>query len=214
MTVTHFPSDATLAAFASGALDEGRSLVVATHLALCPESRARVRAYEHIGGELLNRNTPTPMAADALANTLARLDAPESASERGLPPRGDNDIRLPAPLDAYDLGSWQWIGRGVRLRTVSGLDDQASRVFMLCAEPGTRLPHHRHTGAEWTCVFQGAFTHAHGRYGTGDFDEADETVEHHPTVEAGEACICLVALQGQIQFQGWFGRLLQPFVRI
>ena len=213
MTVTHLPSDATLGAFAAGNLDEGRSLVVATHLSLCAESRARVRAFEHVGGELLSRIEPTPMQGGAVQATLARLDDPLVLLGQKTPHRND-EIRLPAPLQSYDLGPWRWIGRGVRLRTVSGLSDTESRVFMLYAEPGTRLPAHRHTGIEWTCVFQGAFTHAHGRYGTGDFDEADETVEHHPTVEAGEACICLVALQGQIQFQGWFGRLLQPFVRI
>ena len=85
---------------------------------------------------------------------------------------------------------------------------------MLKAEPGTRFPHHRHSSSEWTCVLQGAFRHDHGRYGPGDFDEADETVEHKPVVEEGVACICLVALQGKLEFQGWLGRMLQPFVRI
>jgi putative transcriptional regulator len=85
---------------------------------------------------------------------------------------------------------------------------------MLRAQPGTRLPRHRHKGDEWTCVFEGAFRHEHGRFGPGDFDEADESVEHHPTVEAGVPCICLVALDRGIAFQGWIGRLLQPLVRI
>jgi len=213
MTITHFPSDATLAAFTAGNLDEGRSLVVATHLALCPQSRARVNAFAHAGGEFLNRIEPTPMRSGAVQKALARLD--DSIVSIGAKATQNHDkIHLPEPLNSYHLGAWQRIGGGVRLRTVSGLSDQESRVFMLYAEPGTRLPHHRHTGKEWTCVFQGAFTHAHGRFGAGDFDEADETVEHHPTVGSDEACICLVALQGQILFQGWFGRLLQPFVRI
>ena len=72
----------------------------------------------------------------------------------------------------------------------------------------------RHTGTEWTCVFEGAFTHALGRYGAGDFDEADESVEHDPVVDAERGCVCLVALQGHIELQSWLGRLIQPFVRI
>jgi putative transcriptional regulator len=92
--------------------------------------------------------------------------------------------------------------------------DDAVRVFMLKAAPGTKLPKHRHTGTEWTCVFQGAFRHQLGRYGAGDFDEADESVEHDPVVEEGDTCICLVALRGSIELQGFFGRLLQPLVRI
>ena len=80
--------------------------------------------------------------------------------------------------------------------------DQGVRVFMLKAAPGTRIPRHKHTGTEWTCVFEGAFRHDLGRYGPGDFDEADETVEHNPVVEDDEPCVCLVALQGSIDFRG------------
>jgi putative transcriptional regulator len=63
-------------------------------------------------------------------------------------------------------------------------------------------------------VLEGAFRHEHGRYGPGDFDEADDTVEHHPVVEPERPCICLVAMRGEIVLQGWLGRLLQPFVRL
>jgi putative transcriptional regulator len=121
---------------------------------------------------------------------------------------------LPAPLDRYAMGPWRWIGRGVQWRSVDVKSDEGVRVFMLKGAPETRLPRHRHTGTEWTCVFEGAFTHALGRYGAGDFDEADESVEHDPTVDAEHGCVCRVALQGHIELQGWLGRLIQPFVRI
>ena len=73
---------------------------------------------------------------------------------------------------------------------------EGTRVFMLKAAPGTRIPHHEHAGIEWTCVLQGAFRHQHGRYGAGDFDEADEAVEHRPVVEDGAECMCLVGVAG------------------
>jgi putative transcriptional regulator len=215
MTIHHHPSAETLAAFAAGQLDEARALVVATHIALCAECRDSLHRYEDVGGALLVEAAPAAMAEDALARTLAVLDAPDRAVAQRLPTvprqRGDG---LPAPLGAYDLGPWRRIGRGVELRRVDVASDGGPRVFMLRAQPGTRLPAHRHKGDEWTCVFEGAFRHEHGRFGPGDFDEADESVEHHPTVEAGVPCICLVALDKGIAFQGWLGRLLQPLVRI
>jgi len=215
MSIHHHPSGETLAAFASGQLDEARALVVASHVALCPECRASLRRLEDFGGALLAGTDPAAMAGDALARSLAALDAsPVAAPSESLvtpPPRSDG---LPAPLAAYDLGPWRWIGRGVELRKVDVVSDEGLRVFMLRAQPGTRLPRHRHKGDEWTSVFEGAFRHQHGRFGPGDFDEADESVEHHPTVEAGVPCICLVALDKGIAFQGWIGRLLQPLVRM
>ena len=60
---------------------------------------------------------------------------------------------------------------------------------------------------------EGAFRHDLGRFGPGDFDEADETMEHNPVVEDEVPCICLVALKGSIALQGWMGRLLQPLIR-
>jgi len=211
MTITHHPSDATLAAFASGTLDEARALVVATHLSLCAECRKAVRAFEHVGGALLDDLQPAEISAGALERAMAQLGAPEAISPV---PRDQRLKNLPAPLSQYELGSWRWIGRGVQYRSVPVSSAEGGRVFMLKAAPGTRLPRHRHTGTEWTCVFDGAFQHDFGRYGPGDFDEADETMEHNPVVEDGVPCICLVALKGSIELQGWMGRLLQPLIRI
>jgi putative transcriptional regulator len=214
MTIQHHPSDETLAAFASGTLDEARGLVVATHLSLCAVCHNAVRAFEHVGGVLLDDLTPTDMSAGAAECAMAQLERPEpvSPARRGLPAAATRD--LPAPLAQYDLTPWRWIGRGVQWRSVAVNSADGGRVFMLKAAPGTRLPRHRHTGTEWTCVFEGAFRHDLGRFGPGDFDEADESVEHNPSVEDEVPCICLVALHGSIKLQSLMGRLLQPLLRI
>lgn len=214
MSITHHPSDETLALFASGGLDEARSLVVATHLSLCPACRKTVRDFEDVGGAMLDALRPEAMPSHALTQMLAKIETADSGEKRRELPPPVPAIPLPAPLGAYAMGPWRWIGRGIEWRRVDVAADDGMRVFMLRAQPGIRLPRHRHKGDEWTCVFQGAFRHDLGRFGPGDFDEADEAVEHHPTVEKGVPCICLVALEGGIAFQGWMGRLLQPFVRI
>ena len=215
MTITHHPSEETIAAFAAGQLDEARALVVASHVALCPACRDSLHRLEAVGGAILADTAPATMPADALDRSLAALDVAVAESRTVPPPPAPRPAgRLPAPLGAYDLGPWRRIGRGIEWRKVDVASDDAVRVFMLRAQPGTRLPRHRHKGDEWTCVFEGAFRHQHGRFGPGDFDEADESVEHHPTVEAGVPCICLVALDKGIAFQSWIGRLVQPFIRI
>jgi putative transcriptional regulator len=215
MTIIHHPSDATLSAIASGTLDEARGLVVAAHLSLCAQCRNAVHAFEAAGGALLDDVAPEAMSAGALQRAMAALGpldiiAPAIRGAAAATAAGD----LPAPLSHYAVGPWRWIGRGVQWRPVDVASDEGVRVFMLKAAPGTKLPRHRHTGTEWTCVFDGAFTHDLGRYGAGDFDEADASVEHNPVVDAAHGCVCLVALQGHIELQGWMGRLIQPFVRI
>jgi putative transcriptional regulator len=211
MTITHHPSDATLAAYAAGTLDEARGLVVATHLTLCSACRNAVRGFEEVGGALLEAAEPAELSSGALQRAMAALGPLDIIA----PTVPANAVSyLPEPLSRYAIGPWRWIGRGVQWRPVDVASDDGVRVFMLRAKPGTKLPRHRHTGTEWTCVFQGAFSHALGRYGSGDFDEADESVEHDPAVDAELGCVCLVALQGQIELQGFIGRLIQPFVRL
>ena len=212
MTITHHPSDATLAAYAAGNLDEARGLVVATHVSLCGACRNAVRGFEAAGGALLEAAEPAELSTGALQRAMAALGPLDIIAPAA--PGAATASDLPAPLSHYAVGPWRWIGRGVQWRPVEVASDAGVRVFMLKAAPGTKLPRHRHTGTEWTCVFEGAFTHALGRYGSGDFDEADESVEHDPVVDSEHGCVCLVALQGHIELQGWLGRLIQPFVRI
>jgi putative transcriptional regulator len=170
-----------------------------------------VRSFERLRGIALEDGEQSPMAADALQRALAAISSDEFPQPVR---RSGTQSEWPAPLASYPLGTWRWIGRGVQWRSVPVPPEQGTRVFMLKAAPGTRIPHHEHAGLEWTCVLQGAFRHQNGRYGAGDFDEADESIDHLPVVEDGIECICLVALQGQIRFKGWIGRLVQPFVRI
>jgi putative transcriptional regulator len=210
MTINHHPSDETLAAFASGTLDEARSVVVAAHLSLCMQCRKAVSMFEELGGTMIADASPAPMRAGAVDAALARL----ALNKDEATPMQTMPSDYPDDLSPYSVGSWRWVGRGLYWRKADVHSDDGTRVFMLKAAPGTWLPHHRHAGTEWTCVLEGAFSHEHGRYGPGDFDEADETIEHRPYVEKNGPCICLVALQGGLRLQGWIGQLLQPFVRI
>ncbi len=202
--IKHHPTPQTLADYAAGTLDEARGLIVAVHLDRCARCSGEVERFEAVGGALLEQAPAVVLRPGALEAALRSIG--EHLPAENAPQAG--------PLDAYELGPWRWVGPGVRQRSVSIPEKGGMKVFMLRAEPGTRLPPHRHVGYEWTCVLEGAFEHELGRYGPGDFDEADETMEHKPTVCPGEACICIVALQGNIELQSRLGRLLQPLLRL
>lgn len=78
--IRHHPTEDRLAAYAAGGSSEAESLLVASHLVLCPDCRRRVGDYEALGGMLLEALPAEPLAEDSLARTLARLDrtAPEA----------------------------------------------------------------------------------------------------------------------------------------
>jgi putative transcriptional regulator len=208
MSMAHRPSDETLAAFAGGHLDEGLALAVAAHVELNSESRHLVHELQAVQGALLDRIEPIAMTRGA----------PDPAGQK---PLADNaviaspsmELGMPNVLRPYALGPWRPIGIRVAMRRVEVPGAQA-RVFMLRAGPGIALPHHKHTGCEWTTILSGAYEHEYGRYAAGDFDEADAEHDHTPRVDPVEGCTCLVAMTGNVLFQGWLGRLLQPLVRL
>jgi putative transcriptional regulator len=102
----------------------------------------------------------------------------------------------------------------VHLRPIRLPEASATRVFLLKSQPGTRMIEHTHSGFEMTCVLSGSFAHAGGHFGPGDFDFGDGSTDHEVMIDSTEACICLVAMQGELKLNGILGRLLQPLIRM
>lgn len=206
------PSEETFLAYAAGTLREGPALVVATHLVLSPQSRDWVHKLEAVGGALLDALPPSEISGDALDRIMARI---ETEFRPDTPPQPDPELpNLPEPLLRYGFGPWQWAGRGTQVRRVLVPEDGACRVIMFKIDPGRKMPQHTHSGLEFTCVVSGSYSDESGRFGPGDFEEADEHTSHRPIVNSDVPCICVVALDGAIKLEGVIGRLLQPFVRI
>jgi putative transcriptional regulator len=206
------PSEERLLAYAAGTLSPPQAVIVATHLALRPANDAWVRQLQAVGGEFLETTAPSPLSNDALARAMARIDA-DAGEAKAQPPLNDMP-ELPEPLRRYALGPWRRIGPGMRMRDVHAPRDGDCRIILLKIDPGRETPRHTHAGVELTCVLSGAYATETERYDVGDLEEADEDVRHRPRVVSDEPCLCVVALDGQIQLDGWLGRLMQPFVRL
>jgi putative transcriptional regulator len=213
MIIRHHLTDPLLMAYAAGDLPEALSLVVATHVSMCDECRARLSAHEAVGGAVIERCGAVAMAEDSLAACLARIDARPPVRSRPAPRRGD----VPGPLTDYvgpDLAgvNWRPVGMGVRQSILAEGGGASARLLHIPA--GQAMPDHGHRGIEVTLVLKGAFLDGNLRFGPGDVGIADESMEHTPVAEAWGDCICLAAADGRLRFQGLLPRLAQPFFRI
>lgn len=200
--IRHHPSEATLLACAAGNLPEPHARVVAAHLTFCPDCVRSLAQAEAVGGALLADLPPSPLAADALAQALARLDAPLPAEP----------VPVPATLAGLATGRWRWTGPGIAMMKLLPRDASDTRLDLIRVAPGVALLEHGHTGHESTCVLQGAFEDVTGAYHAGDFIETDGEVAHRPTALGGEACICLIATSGHLQPRGVLGWLVRPLL--
>jgi putative transcriptional regulator len=217
MTIRHHIGETILMAYAAGQLPEAFSLVVATHLSLCDDCRAKASAYDVLGGVMLDGSAAADMAADVIDAALARITALPQA--RSAPPRRPmrTDPRVPAPLQDYigpslDRVRWRSLGTGARQAILDTGKDASARLLFIPA--GQKMPDHGHNGLEMTLVLQGAFLDGDTRFGVGDVDVADQSTEHRPVAEAWNDCICLAATDSKLRFSGLIPRLAQPFFRI
>lgn len=220
MTVKHHIGDDLILAYATGELDEATSLLVATHMALCPKCREALELAETIGGTLIEAETEAEVTEDALAAVLSRIDS--GPEPEPLPQSAKRSARgafvLPQPLRDYaggDVDSLRWrsLGGGVRhLPIETGASRATARLLYIPA--GSKVPDHGHRGLELTLVLKGSFYDEGAWFRRGDVEEADATIEHQPVAGPEEPCICLAVTDAPLRFRSLIPRLAQPFLGI
>jgi putative transcriptional regulator len=211
MDIRHHPEDEILLAHAAGRLETGMRLVLGSHLELCPACRDRVRTLDALGGVLLEEMAPAAISGDALARTLARIDASvatvERSTGRSAPPPLPPGATWPQVLAHCSATPWRWIGPGMRWSRVSVPEAPEANVFLLRIAAGKYLPVHTHSDREMTQILYGRFHDGRALFGPGDFDAADKNVHHQPVVQDGSECICLASLSGRLRFDSPIARL-------
>ena len=215
MMIRHHLTDDILMAYSAATLPEAFNLMVAAHVSLCDDCRARLEAFDAVGGAVLDDICDSAAMSDgALAATMALIaggapvNVPRVARGAGV---------LPAPLQDYvggDLDAIQWrpVGMGVKQAILPTSKDAAARLLLIPA--GAAMPDHGHGGLEMTMVLQGAFIDSGERFARGDVEVATADLAHTPIADIGEDCICLAVTDAPLKFKSLLPRIAQPFLRI
>lgn len=205
--------DELLAAHAAGRLPAPLALIIGTHLALSPESRAAYRTYEATGGVLLDEIEPAQLKPDAWDRLRQQLGEVQPQQQ---PPVPEALRHIPRPLRDYIPGSLdrlRWRTRGSVSEAVLDLGTPGYRTVLLRVRAGRAVPQHAHEdGHELTLVLEGSFHDELGHYRRGDLTIADPAIIHRPTVDADADCMCLVVTNAKLRLTGPFSRLLSPFL--
>ncbi|UUX48323.1 ChrR family anti-sigma-E factor [Nisaea acidiphila] len=209
-----------LLGYASGALPEAISVLVATQLALRPELRRTVREIEQIGGHLLEEIEPAPLSATAFDAVLSRISANDDvdteAEASGIAD-GETASVVPQPLRGY-LGAplsrlaWRKRGPGIEEYRVPVGDDRFE-MSLIRIKPGRAVPDHSHEGSELTLVLDGAFSDETGHYGRGDLAVNGEEDHHSPLADPERGCICVAITGGPLRFSNPLVRFFDRMTR-
>jgi putative transcriptional regulator len=232
MNIKHHPTDETLLAYAGGSLSQAMELIVATHMTLCPHCRDKVAEFEACGGAMLNDNQSLSMDIDALDHVMAMIEQ-ESANENArtapveMPRRvavggsitGSAVPSLPTPLASLlpdnilsleDI-PWRSLAPGVKHFPLKSVQTRGT-VRLLKIAPGVSIPDHGHGGHEMTLLLKGSYIDDVGRFRAGDVADLADDIDHQPIADTAEDCICLIATDAPLKFNGILPKLLQPFI--
>ena len=212
--------ESLLAAYASGHLGHGMSVLMASFLTLSPVARRQMETFETLNGIMLDDAETVEMSEHALTSLMTRLDAPDP-DEANYAPNGNAESAvganndLPAPLRAVldhpiEDQRWRFAYPGVRQLSLS-IGDDDERVKLLKIKPGKAAPRHTHKGIEATLVLRGAFRDGNRLYERGQLALADQHIQHRPRAEGDEDCICLAVNDGALRFTDSFGRVARDF---
>ncbi|MFO1071373.1 MAG: hypothetical protein U1E17_01425 [Geminicoccaceae bacterium] len=181
--------DELLMAHAAGRLPEPSALVVGTYLALCPRARSRYSRFLALGGLLLERAEPAPLAADAFARLLERLDQeeqPAPACQRPVVASACAAPGLPRPLRDYlpgPLEAQRWRCYGSAAELELRLPTPGYRTTLVRVRAGRQVPRHTHEGHELDPGPGGRLLDKTGHYRRGDLK--DRGRHHRPSADRG-----------------------------
>lgn len=218
MRPSHHVDGDMLLAYAAGTLAQAPSLVVATHLSLCPACRASLAAAEAVGGALLDDIAPEPVSRKVVADVLTRLDAIVPDAKRKPPQTEAKSLAgavLPRCVLDYlpeDLGDlrWSWVSPGVKFSEM--LSDGRTRVGLMQAAAGAPFTPHGHSGPEVTMVLSGGYRDGAVSYQRGDVQSVDESDVHEPVVDQATECLALFLTSGPVKPTGLIARIVSRFI--
>ena len=213
MTVMHPIGDDLLMGYTTGRLPPAWDLLVATAVSLDDDARARLAAFEAVGGALLSREVVAPLRGDSFETVMNRIrHAPpsETVPHHVKVPAGAHV--LPGPLRAVAGGDvtdlkWSGLDRGARQVVLTGDEDGTARLFSV--PPGQAMPEQGPRRPEALLCLSGAFVDGHERFARGDVEFAGENPAQRLMADAGGDCICLAVTDARFGFRDLLPRFAQ-----
>ncbi len=206
----HHAPDPMLAAYAAGSLPYPFAVILAAHVSLCDECRARLGAHQLVGGLVLDGLGPEGLSPGARDRALAALGTAPAD-----PVRREAASVYPAPIaDLVGTTGPRWRSLGFGAKQAILWSGAAGSLRLLSIPAAQAVPEHGHRGLELTLVLSGAFADETGLFGAGDLEVADEDLGHTPRATEDGPCLCVAATDAPLRFRSLVPRLLQPVFRI
>ena len=219
LMIQHHPALDLLIKYAGKRLNEPLSLLIATHMSLCPRCQQEVRALELISDtlpdpqplEMMERKLLLTAIQDRISSMAKPEVAPTPQPYPTQTPSGNVvDWPIPTPLKSYipqgiNHLSWsQTMGATAVSLPVNDDDSYTASLFWL--RVGKTASRHTHTGVEFIMPLIGSVADNRGVWHAGDVQVNDFSVTHSPIVGTNMDCLCLGVSSGEAKFVSFWDR--------
>lgn len=211
--------------YAAGHLRPSEALLVSCHLALRPQSRQRVEAYEALGAQMVcddcGEDDIAHLSPDCFDKIMSRIDAPAPVVEISPRPPMQREQEIPPAVMALLCGNcterslrWQAVRPGIEavsLHVPAGSPCR-HRLRLMRLHPHQQVEAHSHIGREMTLVLQGGYSDHTGNYTQGDLVVINDPHFVHSPRAGDSGCLCLILTDAPVFFKKtrvWILRLFR-----
>jgi putative transcriptional regulator len=222
--IQHHPTDNILVEFAAGTLDTAQAVAVNAHMHFCTKCQQNIKKMEQTGGAMLDSLDPEALAENSFDKLLSAIEvmAAKSISTN----HGTDDTLINNKIDlrseeavkiARDYGrlpnvvakmmsqkalKWRYINSSLQTsHLIAG--QNVHQVSLQKISAGGVAP----------VVLKGSFSDKEGIYQEGDFILKEPGQIHQPISARNEDCLCLSVESAPVKLTGFFGRMVNPFIK-
>ncbi|MFX4227616.1 MAG: ChrR family anti-sigma-E factor [Porticoccaceae bacterium] len=222
--IKYHPNINTLTEYAAGSLGTATAIAVSAHMHFCHQCLRQVQNLQLVGGTILDRNIPAAdvdsSVLDSLMQQLDDMERQPAKTSQSTTRQAKSDsglFGLP-PVVAKLIGApnqlkWKKLTKSLQIaRLATGQTEAEVSLHKITA--GGKVLEHDHRGQEYTLVLKGSFSDENGIYQPGDFLLKQPGDVHKPYASANRDCICLTVVEAPVRFTGFWGKVLNPFLRL
>jgi putative transcriptional regulator len=227
--IQHHPSDNILVEFAAGTLDTAQAVAVNAHMHFCTKCQQNIKKMEQTGGAMLDSLDPEALADDSFDKLLSAIDCVSAAKStleftafNKKSAKSADSIKvareyghLPnvvAKMMGHGALRWRHVNSSLQTsHLIAG--QNVHQVSLQKISAGGVAPEHDHSGTEITVVLKGSFSDKEGIYQEGDFILKEPGQIHQPISARNEDCLCLSVESAPVKLTGFFGRIVNPFIK-
>ena len=213
--IEHHPSHDLLTEFAAGTLDIGQAIAVSAHLHFCTQCQQIVQAMEQTGGIMLEELPARPLSDNSFDQLMQAIDQQQPCvhiQDQGSKPTS-NIPHVVQSLTQSNPPKWRKITGSLQAAPLVAGQSQYE-ISLHKIQAGDKSPEHDHGGIEITIVLQGSFSDKYGIYHEGDFLVKQPGDIHQPAASHHEDCLCLSIQEAPLKLTSFFGRFMNPFIRL